>query len=403
MRGKGRIFPRGNVLWIAYCQRGKEIRESAAAAVREAVAKKHGEFTEVDARKAAHKLLDRRLREIANDREGLKAFIGPQQDRLTVRDLLNALEEDFQLRGVKSLHQTLNHLRIVRAAFADLRAVDVGPETVPRYIRDCRAVGQTPATVNRRTTLLGQSFRPAVKRRRLSSSPEIPRLTEDNVRRGFFETADFERVLAHLPEYLRGFAHFTYFCGWRKSEVASLEWADVDMLGQVIRLPRGHSKNGDGNLLALEGELWNIITRQWALRSYQNPDKSVGLSARVFHRHGLRIGDFRKTWYDACLKAGVGRFVAGPGGRRRYEGKLFHDFRRTSVRNMTRAGVPERVAMDISGHKTRAVFDRFNIVSEEDLRQAMRRTQAYLQAAPKQSVVTPFPEEKPERKSGAAV
>lgn len=391
MRGNGRIFKRkhSSVWWIAYCHRGKEIRESAANAIREAAAKKRGKLTDEVAEAIARKLLEKRLREIANDREGLKQFVGPQQDRLTVGDLLDALEADFKLRNLKSLNQTLGHLRIVRTALGDLKAVGVSAATVSRYIEQQLTEGKTPATVNRRMTLLGEAFRLAVKRHLISSMPEIPKLREDNARRGFFEKAQIEAVLKNLPDYLKGFARFAYLCGWRKSEIASLQWADVDMLGRVIRLRSEHSKNGQGRVLALEADLWNVIAGQWTLREYERPDKTVGISLLVFHRKGEPIGDIRKSWEPACKAAKV-------------EGKLFHDLRRTAVRNMVRAGVPERVAMAVSGHKTRAVFDRYNIVSEDDLRKAMERTQVYLSAVPKQDNLTTFPESKQEAKEVVA-
>src|ERR1019366_7438181 len=115
------------------------------------------------------------------------------------------------------------------------------------------------------------------------------------------------------------------------------------------------------------------------------------LSAYVFHQKGEPVGDFRKAWATACVAAGMGQFVCDRCNQpvsghtcevckceTRYAGRIFHDFRRAAVRNMVRAGVPERVAMTISGHKTRSIFDRYNIVNEADLRQAMQRTQAYL-------------------------
>src|SRR5262249_51432890 len=156
------------------------------------------------------------------------AFIGPKQDRLTVNEMLDSLEADFKIRGLKSLKQSLNHLKAIRTAVGDMRVVSVREMTINRYIEQQLADGKQPATVNRRTTLLKEAFRLALRRHQISSMPEIPKLREDNTRRGFFEKAEFEAALKHLPEHLKGFVQFAYLSGWRKSEIASLQWADVD-------------------------------------------------------------------------------------------------------------------------------------------------------------------------------
>jgi len=193
-------------------------------------------------------------------------------------------------------------------------------------------------------------------------APRIRRLSEKgNERQGFFLEAEFRRVLSNLPDYLHDYCLFDYLVGWRKSEVSSLDWTEVE--GNIIRLKGEDSKNGEPRLIVCTGELLEILERRRAARRIETAH-GVTLSSLVFHRDGRRIGDFRKAWATACQKAGVKR--------------LFHDFRRTAVRNMIRAGVPERVAMQISGHKTRSIFDRYNIVNEADIRQAVERTQQYL-------------------------
>jgi len=133
-------------------------------------------------------------------------------------------------------------------------------------------------------------------------------------------------------------------------------WRDVDLAGGVVRLRPEISKNKDGRMLPLSGELLEITERAHARRRLD--------SSLVFHRNGEPMGDFRKAWSSACEAAGLSPVRV-------------HDLRRTAVRNMVRAGIPDRIAMTLSGHKTRSIFDRYNIVREADLVQATERLQSH--------------------------
>ena len=132
-----------------------------------------------------------------------------------------------------------------------------------------------------------------------------------------------------------------------------MTWTDLDIDARIVLLRGPESKNGHPRKMALEGELWEIIERRWDSRAHQKSDGTVGVSLYVFHRKGRPIGDFRKAWDSACKTVGLER-------------KLFHDFRRTAARNMRRAGVPEKVCMDLLGHRTTSMFHRYNITDEQD-------------------------------------
>ena len=389
MRGNGRIFKRNGSsrLWCAYYLRGKEFRESTG---------------ETDSNKA-EKFLKRRLKEVGADQIGAKAFVGPQQERVKIAELLDALEADYKLRGKDSMQARSNFKR-VRLDFGLQRACSLTAEQVDRYVEQRLTEGAAPASINRITQVLGQAYTLAIERKHLSNAPKIRHLSEaGNVRQGFFSESEFRAVVENLPEYLKDFARFAYYTGMRKGEIASLRWEDLD--GDIIRLRAENAKNGKARSVPIDGELEKVIDRRRVARQVKSSG-NVLLAALIFHHDGEAISDFRKAWATACVVAGLGKFTCRLCGQPvighkcqecntdslKYSGRLFHDFRRSAVRDMVRAGVPETIAMSISGHKTRSMFQRYDICNERDQREAMRATEAYRKRQAQAEKITVMPQ-----------
>jgi integrase len=334
----GRVFKRGPVYWIAYYHRGREYRESSGS----------------DKESAAKNLLKRRVGEAAQGR-----LRGARQDRLTFDDLAQALLTDYQINGRRSQRSALLSISHLRKFFGFDRAVDITTDRIKAYSANRQEANAANASVNRELAALRRMFSLAVEDGRLSQSPHIPRLEEENARQGFVDHLAFVALRENLVEYLRDPIAFLYLSGWRLGEMKALQWRDVDLVGRIVRLRPEISKNKDGRILPLSGQLLQIMERA---SSNRRPDCPF-----VFHRDSEPIGDFRKAWSKACGAAGL-------------QPILVHDLRRTAVRNMVRAGISDRVAMTLSGHKTRSVFDRYNIVSEADLADAAERLQTHLQS-----------------------
>jgi integrase len=110
----------------------------------------------------------------------------------------------------------------------------------------------------------------------------------------------------------------------------------------------------------------HVRERRRAVRQTKINDVSQ-LCEFIFHRRGQQVGRFNKAWASACDTAGV-------------PGKLFHDLRRFTVRSLTRANVPQSVAMKISGHRTASMFQRYNIIDTADVRTALEQTEKFRKA-----------------------
>src|SRR5206468_4576369 len=160
---------------------------------------------------------------------------------------------------------------------------------IDRYIEAKLAEDYTPASVNRQTGLLAQALRLAHRRGTLASVLAVRRLPERNARQGFLERADLDQVVAALPEYLQDLVRFAYLTAWRRGELVSLRWSDVDRDGGVIRLRPEHSKNGRGRTVAIEGDLCALIERRWQARQVKSTAGPVLVAELVFHRDGRPI------------------------------------------------------------------------------------------------------------------
>jgi integrase len=183
----------------------------------------------------------------------------------------------------------------------------------------------------------------------ITQLPAIPRLSErGNARQGFFTQEEFDTLYAVMPSYLQDVALFAYLTGWRKSEILSLPWSSVDWRTMVLRLPT--SKNEESRIFPM------VDTRlETLLRKRQ--DMTQG--PLVFHRNGQFVGDCKRSWNTANKRVGMR--------------KLFHDLRRTAVRNFIAQGLPERLVMALTGHKTNHMLHRYHVVVEQDLRAALSK------------------------------
>jgi len=142
----------------------------------------------------------------------------------------------------------------------------------------------------------------------------------------------------------------------------------VDLTARVIRLRPEEAKNGSGRTIALEGELWDLIQRRYSARLLPTKLDRIKMATLVFHHNGgKQVIRMDIAWKAACRAAGCSAISTTSAAR---------------LRNMIRAGVPQAVAMAISGHKTSSMFQRYNITSEDDLRQAAQRVQLYVDGLP---------------------
>lgn len=337
MRGLGTIFRQRNsrFLWMQYYSAGQRFRES----------------TGCERLKEANDVLRNKLLELQQQGEG-----GGRRAPATIAGLYSLMERDYEINGRKSLkHLRCSWTKHLKSYFAPIPTAKLTTDQVAEYVRRRNVEGAANASINRELAALKRMYRLALKSGCLKTVPYIAMLKERNTRTGFLRDADYKalaRETAKVGPWLHGLFELAYTYGWRKSELTSLRVRQVDLAERMVELNPGETKNEQGRVVQMTERVHALLLK---LVRGKGPEQLVFTRA-----NGEPAGSFRRAWARACRAAGV-------------PGLLFHDLRRSGVRNMRRDGISEKVAMRISGHKTRSVFERYNIVDPADLKDAAEK------------------------------
>lgn len=333
--------------------------------------------------------------------------------QLLLADIYPFILRDYQNNGRKSSRNLVTSWKInLGPNFGNQPARDFDGALVQAYISKRQTAGATNSTINHELNYLKRAANLALQLlatdddkllSALGRWSRIRLLKVRNVRTGFLKDHEYEamaRETAAIGIWLRAMFECACTFGWRKGELLGLKVAQVDLVERTISLNPGETKNDDGRLVAMTPELFELLsqaiagkkphervftrpgragslfhypaTQMWWMRyrdergriqrdTTNTSDRDRALEILRGKDHptpGRPITDFRDQWERACDRAGV-------------SGLYFHDLRRTGARNMRRCGIDEKVAMRITGHRTRSMFDRYNITDGADLRQAV--------------------------------
>ena len=347
--GEGRVFLRGRIYHIAYCRNGHEFSESART----------------PDEKKARKLLAQRLGQI-----GKPDFVGPSEKRLTLDDLEAEIVADYERHGKRSVATAKYCLKPVKEYFKYDRLIGITRPRIQEYQTERLEAGMARATVNREVRYLLRGFKLLAEGGRVGAIPRVGMLKGENVREGFLNKPEFEAMVKFLKPDVADLARFLYNSAWRSGEALKLQWSKVDLDDWIVRLSRKNEKTKNPRTLPLVGELREVIENRIKARHLDCP--------YVFHRAGKPVKSFRRAFKAACVEVGLGRMVKDEKtGRKKYDGITPHDMRRSAIRNFRKAGISESDGMKISGHRTNAVYKRYDIIDEEDQRRTIERVQEH--------------------------
>jgi len=287
-------------------------------------------------------------------------------------ELLEWYLEHPKAKRKKTYLRDIEMGRILREHFGQRPAREIKPTDIETFqdrmlgTPSKRGRPYKPATVNRFTTLLKRIYNLAIRDEMVEKNPcwKVPLLPERNVRDRIVSPIEFEILKNQLPEYALIFS-LGYYLGMREGEILNLKGKQVHFFGNgldegYIELYNDETKSGEGRMIPFGGLTGKLLSDHLTKQRSTDPDRFLFTTGK-----GNLLGNFRRSFQRSCKRAGI-------------KGLCFHDFRHTAITNMRKAEVNISIIMAISGHKTMAMFKRYNRIDLNDGKEAMRKLEVYL-------------------------
>jgi integrase len=388
-RGTGGLILVNDVWYMLWRHHGKQFRKT----------------TGTSNKVRAGQILDDKIAELK-----LGGGAVPDPDKIFYSNLRELYVRDYEDQEHKSRRHNsetgelyfASSLKHLDDFFDGWKVNEINVDAVNQFKAARQQAGAANGTINRSLAALRRMFTLATEQNKVRYTPAIKFLHEaKNVspRQGFLEVADYEKLFNALPEYIRPLLAMGFYTGMRLGEIINLKWSQVRLADNKITLEGEHTKNAEPRTIPLIDGLPDMLEN---IRR-KNP-KATGFDFVFLTAGGNRIlsaSSFIKPWRTACTKAAIKTKLNGTEvvshvskgaaaccpycetekvAKGTYVGFIFHDLRRSAVRNLTQAGVPRSLAMRISGHKTESVFERYNITTDVDVKNAGAQVEKYIEA-----------------------
>ena len=282
-------------------------------------------------------------------------------DALTIADLIALVRRDYERKKFKTLDKLTSRTKNIEAVLGHLRAHSFRAADLDSYIDRREADGMSPATINRELETLCRGFKIAIAKELMDWQPKITMLPVQNVRDIDLTPAEYRKLKAELREPVKLLFLLAYHIGWRAGQLIGLKWSQVEFENDLIRRPANQSATKWVGTAPIYGDLTRAL-----LVAKAEHEKYWPHVPWVLHRAGTQVKTYRAEWKRARKE--IGRTDLH-----------FHDVRHAAVTNMIEAGIDENRVMEIVGHKTQAMLNRYTIRADRHVQEAGRKMEDYFE------------------------